>query len=121
MSKPTTVDEYIQNAPSELKGKLITLRKAIRDIVPSTTEEKISYGMPYYGYKGRLAYFSYAKNHIGLYLVPPVVADHADELKDYKTSTSTVRFPLDKELPIALIQKLIRARIKINDQANHDK
>ena len=44
-------------------------------------EEQISYGMPYYGYKGRLAYFAYAKHHIGLYAMPPIVKDHAKELR----------------------------------------
>ncbi len=116
MSKPTTVDEYIENAPKDLQSKLREMRKAILDVAPATTEEKISYSMPYYGYKGRLAYFSYAKSHIGLYIVPPVVTDHADELKEYTTSTSTVQFPFDKDLPIPLIQKLVRARVKINDQ-----
>jgi uncharacterized protein YdhG (YjbR/CyaY superfamily) len=73
--------------------------------------------MPYYGYKGRLAYFRFASKHIGLYIPPPVIANHAKELKKYGTATSTVRFPVGKPLPIALIKKLVRARVKINDGA----
>lgn len=73
--------------------------------------------MPYYGYKGRLAYFGLAKNHIGLYIPPPVVADHKDELKEYKTATATVQFPNDKPLPISLIKKLVKARVKINEES----
>ncbi len=38
------------------------------------------------------------------------------ELKDYETAEATVRFPLDKPLPIPLIKKLIRARVIINDE-----
>jgi uncharacterized protein YdhG (YjbR/CyaY superfamily) len=117
MSKPATVDEYILSAPQEIQSKLKQMRLAIREAAPEA-EEKLSYSMPYYGYKGRLVYFGYAKNHIGLYIVPPVVDDHKDELKKYVTSTSTVQFPLDEELPIALIKKLVKARIKINDAKN---
>jgi uncharacterized protein YdhG (YjbR/CyaY superfamily) len=114
MTKPTTVEEYIAAAPPEIQSKLKQMRQAIQEAAPQA-EEKLSYSMPYYGYKGRLAYFGYAKNHIGLYIVPPVVDDHKEELKKYVTSTSTVQFPLDEELPIALIKKLVKARIKIND------
>ena len=58
-----------------------------------------------------------AQNHIGLYIPPPVVAQHKDELKDYETAAATVRFSLDKKLPITLIQKLVKARMKKNDEA----
>src|SRR5258706_15487065 len=102
--KPKDVDEYIAGAPEEVQEKLRQMRQAIREAAPDA-EEKISYGMAYYGYKGRLAYFSYFKNHIGLYAVPPVVQDHIKELKKYQTATATIRFPLDEELPIALIKR----------------
>ena len=69
------VDEYITNALKDIQDKLIELRDSIRAVAPNA-EERISYGMPYYGYKGRLAYFRYSKNHIGLYIPPPVIRDH---------------------------------------------
>ncbi len=115
MNKPQTVDEYIDSAPPEIQPKLKQIRKIIQEVAPDA-EEKLSYGMPYYGYKGRLAYFAFAKKHLGLYIVPPVVDDHKEELKKYVTSTSTVQFPLDQDLPVALIKKLVKARIKINDE-----
>jgi uncharacterized protein YdhG (YjbR/CyaY superfamily) len=108
------VDAYIASAPKEVRGKLTELRAAIKSAAPKA-EEKISYGMPYYSYKGRLAYFSYAKHHIGLYAMPPIVQDHAKELKKYKTATATIRFPLNEKLPIALIKKLVRAGVRNND------
>lgn len=111
---PKDVDAYIAEAPKELQGKLKELREAIRTTVPDA-EERISYGMPYYGYKGRLAYFAAYKNHIGLYVPPPVVEENKRELKNYETSTGTVRFPNVEPLPIALIKKLIKSRMKINE------
>ena len=111
---PRDVDSYIAEAPEEAQGKLKQLRAAIKEVAP-TAVERISYGMPYYEYKGQLAYFGLAKAHIGLYVPPPVIEEHKDELGDYETAKATVRFPLDKELPVALIKKLIRARMKKNE------
>lgn len=113
--KPKTVDEYIAQAPKDVQGKLRQLRSFIKAAAPKA-EEKLSYGMPYYGYKGRLAYFAYAKKHVGLYVMPPTVEEHKDELKKYKTAKSTVRFPLDQELPSSLITKLIKVGVKRNEE-----
>ena len=71
--------------------------------------------MPYYGYKGRLVYFAYAKAHIGFYLTPPILKIYKAELKKYSTSTATIRFPLKEKFPIQLIKKLIKAMVKLND------
>lgn len=91
------------------------MRSAIRKAAPQAIE-KISYGMPYYGYKGRLAYFALMKNHIGLYIPPPILQNHKRDLKGHSTSASaTVRFPLDQKLPLALIGKLVKARAKYNE------
>ena len=115
MQKAVSVDQYILNAPLELQAKLKKLRAAIKEAAPDA-EEKISYGMPYYGYKGRLAYFANAKHHFGLYIPPPIIANHADELKKYVTSVSAVQFPINEELPIPLIKKLVKARVKYNEK-----
>jgi len=112
--KPKDVDAYIASAPKEVQGKLKELRAAIKDAAPEAVE-KISYGMPYYAYKGRLAYFRHWKEHIGLYIPPPVVAEHAGDLSIYKTAKATVQFPLDKKLPVGLIKKLIKARLRLNE------
>lgn len=109
------VDAYIDAAPREAQAQLSLLRKIIKTTAPKA-DEKISYGMPYYGYKGRLAYFRIAASHIGLYIPPPIIAEHKKELKDYGTSKATVRFSLDEKLPAKLIQKLIKARMKKNEQ-----
>ncbi len=107
------VGAYIAAAPKEARPKLIRLRKIIKAAAPGA-DERISYGMPYYGFYGRLAYFRLAKTHIGLYIPPPIIAENKGALKAYGTSVSTVRFPLENKLPAALIQKLVRARAKKN-------
>lgn len=113
-SSVTTVDEYIKNAPHERKRVLEEIRRVIKETAPEA-EEKLSYGMPYYGYKGRLVYFAYAKNHLGLYIPPPIIEQHKEDLKGYQTSKSAVQIPYGKALPVALIKKLLKARIVHNE------
>lgn len=116
MTKVKSVEEYINNAPREIKERLIKLREIVKKVAP-TAEEKISYSMPYYSLNGRLLYFAYFKNYIGLYIMPPIVEMFSKELKEYKTSKSvTIQFPNDKKLPLVLIKKMIKARVKLNKQ-----
>lgn len=113
--RPKTVEAYIQAAPREHRAILNGMRAAIRKAAPKALE-KISYGMPYYAYRGRLVYFRLSKGHLGLYIPPPILQDHRKELKGYSTSSSaTLRFSLDKKLPTALVAKLVRARARYNE------
>ncbi len=115
MQRAISVNAYIAAAPKETQAKLKELRSLIKSVAPKA-EEKISYGMPYYGYNGRFAYFAYAKKHIGLYVMPPVVANHKKDLNGYVTAKATVQFPLEKKLPVALIKKLLKAGVKQNEE-----
>ncbi len=68
------VDAYIAQAPKGIQGKLRELRAAIKSVAPQALE-KLSCGMPYYGYKGRLVYFHLSKHHVGLYIPTPVLGN----------------------------------------------
>jgi uncharacterized protein YdhG (YjbR/CyaY superfamily) len=111
---PKDVDAYIASTPKEVHNKLKELRAIIRKTAP-TAKERISYGMPFYDYNGRLAYFGLTTAHIGLYIPPPIIEKHKNELKEYETTKSTVRLPLGKKLPVGLIKKLLKARMKHNN------
>jgi uncharacterized protein YdhG (YjbR/CyaY superfamily) len=95
MAKAKSVDAYISAAPKEVRGKLREIRKIIKFAAPRA-EEKISYGVPYYSYKGRLAYFAAFKDHVSLFPMPPVVGELKRELRKYQTGKSTIQFPLDQ-------------------------
>ncbi len=107
------VDAYIASAPREARGRLKELRAAIKQVAPEAAES-ISYKMPHYSYHGRLVWFASMKGYVGLYLRPPVIAEHARQLAAYKTTKSAVQFPLDEKLPIPLIKKLVKARMQKN-------
>ena len=108
------VEEYISSAPKEVQGKLREVRAAIREAAPAALES-ISYMMPYYSHKGRLAWFGLHKEHIGLYVRPPVIAEHKKELEGYVTTKSAVHFSLDRKIPVPLVKKLVKARMKKNE------
>ena len=109
------VDAYIRAAGGAARKKLLQVRNAIREVAPGA-RETISYGMPFYDYKGRLAWFGLQSDYIGLYLRPPVIGEHSKELASYVTTKSAVHLPLGKEIPVALVKKLVRARMKLNEE-----
>ena len=113
-----SVDAYIAAAPAEVQPKLRELRAAIRAQAPKATE-KMSYGIPFYEYgakpgtfASRLIYFAAQKKHIAIY-----PAGGQKDLDMYLTEKSTLRFPLGKPLPMAKIKALVRARVKMKDEA----
>jgi uncharacterized protein YdhG (YjbR/CyaY superfamily) len=111
------VDEYLARVPEPARSTLNTIRAAIRSAVPAEATEAISYGMPAFRYKGPLLGYAAFSNHCGLYpMSPAVIVAFKDELKDFQTSKGTIRFPVDKPLPAALVKKLVKARIAENER-----
>ena len=110
MSAPRNVDEYIAAAPEAVRPMLTELRETIRAAAPEA-EERISYGMPYYYLRGRLAYFQAHARHIGLYAFNLEDA-RAVGLERHMSAKSTLQFPLDQPLPLAAIRSLIEQRVR---------
>ncbi|NSW94327.1 MAG: DUF1801 domain-containing protein [Bacteroidales bacterium] len=104
---PETIDEYISSFPPEIQSLLLKIRKAIRKAAPEA-EEKISYQMPVYKFKGVVAYFAAHSNHIGFYPGPGAIIAFKEELSDYYTSKGTIHFPYDKPLPLRLISQIVK-------------
>jgi uncharacterized protein YdhG (YjbR/CyaY superfamily) len=113
---PQTVDEYLAALPKDKRATLEKLRKTIKSAAPKATEG-ISYQMPMYKYRGMLAGFAAFKDHCSFFPGAEPIAAHKDELKAYETSKGTIRFPVDKPLPAALVKKLIKTRIDENEAA----
>lgn len=108
------VASYIAEFPPKTQKMLKQLRSIIRAAAP-LAQESISYGMPYYSYYGRLAYFAAFKNHCGFYMIPKTLKGFSDQIKKYKTSKSTLQFPIGKPIPIALVKAIVKARVKENE------
>jgi uncharacterized protein YdhG (YjbR/CyaY superfamily) len=111
---PQTVDAYLAALPEEARATLEKIRKTIKAAAPKATEG-ISYQMPMYKQHGMLVGFAAFKDHCSLFPGAKPVATYKDELKVYKTSKGTIRFPIGKPLPAALVKKLVKARIDENE------
>lgn len=109
------VDEYIALQPAEVRWTLEKLRETIKKAAPKA-EEVISYKMPAYKFHGVLVYFGAYQNHIGFYPTGRGISAFKKELSVYEGSKGTVRFPIDEPLPLTLIKKIVRFRLKENEQ-----
>ena len=112
-SAPTTIDQYVEGFPPEIQVILSKLRAAVKKAAPQATE-KISYQMPAFHFNGNLVYFAAFKNHIGFFPTSSGVAAFQKELAKYATSKGTVHFPLDKPLPLDLVKRIVKFRVKEN-------
>jgi uncharacterized protein YdhG (YjbR/CyaY superfamily) len=108
-----TIDEYIATFPDATREKLSEIRAAIRKAAPLATET-ISYRMPAFEQVGILVYFAAFSRHIGFYPTASGIAVFREEIAAYKSSKGAVRFPLDEPLPIELIERIVRFRVKEN-------
>lgn len=87
------------------------MRAAIRSAVPREATETISYRIPAFKYKGILAWFAAFSDHCSLFPTAVVVEKFKGQLKGFSTSKGTIHFPLEKPLPIALIKRIVKARV----------
>ena len=116
-NKPiTTIDEYISAQDETKQAGLQKIRATIQMIIPKATEG-ISYQMPVFKQDGNLVYFAASKNHYGFYPTakPIEVFKKQIEEKGYTYSKGAIQFPLDKPIPIKLIQDMVKFRVKDNE------
>ncbi len=113
MEKFDNVDDYIDAQHNVVKKFMIKMRQTIKKAAPKA-EETMSYGMPGYKLNGVLVYFAAFKNHYSLFALPKTNIVLKNELKPYKTSKGTIQFTFDKPMPVALITKIVKMRVKEN-------
>ena len=119
-SKPKTVDEYIGGFPDDVAAMLQQLRQAIREEAPDA-KEIISYQMPAFSLHGNLVYFAGYRNHVGFYPTSSGIATFRKELAPFETSRGTVRFPAGEPIPMELVRRIIRYRIKEDIRKHKEK
>jgi uncharacterized protein YdhG (YjbR/CyaY superfamily) len=108
-----SIDEYIALFPEEIQLKLQEIRAAIHAAAPEA-EERISYRMPAFAQKGILVYFAAWKDHIGFYPTSSGTQAFRQELSAYEYSKGTIKFPLEKPLPLDLISRIVKFRVAEN-------
>jgi uncharacterized protein YdhG (YjbR/CyaY superfamily) len=109
----TSIDEYIALFPEDIQKILQELRDSIRAAAPQA-QEKISYQMPAFAQKGVLVYFAARKDYIGFYPTSSGTEAFQQELSAYEYTKGTIKFPLDKPLPLDLITNIVKFRLAEN-------
>lgn len=110
---PQNIDEYIAGFPPDIQAILEKIRLTIKKAAPAA-QEKISYQMPTFFLNGNLVHFAAFKHHIGFYPAPRGIEQFKDELSVYKGAKGSVQFPLDQPMPLGLISKIVKFRVKEN-------
>ena len=114
---PMDIDAYLASVPEPARSTLNKVRATIRSAAPTEATEAISYGMPAFKYKGSLVAFAAFSKHCSLFpMNSSLIKTFKKELEGFETSKGTIRFPVDKPLPAALLKRLVKARVAENEQ-----
>jgi uncharacterized protein YdhG (YjbR/CyaY superfamily) len=107
------IDEYLERQSVEDRRLLRQMRATIHEAAPEATE-KISYGIPTFYLNGNLVHFAAFAKHIGFYPTSSGIAAFKEQLIPFKSSKGAVQFPKDKPLPLTLVAKMVKFRVKEN-------
>jgi uncharacterized protein YdhG (YjbR/CyaY superfamily) len=114
-AKPANINEYIAGYPPPVQAILQEMRETIQAAAPDAGEA-ISYGIPTFKLNGNLVHFAAFQNHIGFYATPTGHEAFEKELSVYKQGKGSVQFPLGEPLPLPLIRKIVKFRVKQNTE-----
>jgi len=111
IGSPKNIDEYIAGFPCDVQKILKQIRTTIKKSAPDA-EEAIKYGIPTFVLNENLVHFAAFKNHIGFYPTPSSIEAFKDELSQYESAKGSVQFPIDEQMPLSLIGKIVKFRVK---------
>src|SRR5687768_6216380 len=112
-SQPTSIDTYISRFPDDVQALLKKMRATIRKAAPKA-QEKIAYGVPTFVLGGNLVHFAAFAKHIGFYPGAAGIDAFKKDIAKYKWAKGSVQFPLDEALPLALVTRIVKFRVKQN-------
>ena len=112
MPTPTTVEDYLAALPPDRRTAVQVLRETIQAAAPDATE-LISYQMPAFKTHGQfLVSYAAFKNHYSLFPASGAVVDALGaELTPFLAGKGTIRFPANAPIPVALVAKVVKARV----------
>lgn len=109
------VDTYIAGFPASTQKLLQQVRDTIIKAAPGA-EELISYAMPAYKKDGMLVFFAGYEKHIGFYPTPSGIVNFKKDLTGYTFSKGAIQFPVDKPMPLKLVNSIVKFRVAENKE-----
>lgn len=112
MKQDPQIDAYLAQFNGEPLSRLNNLRRLTKELVPEAVES-YSYGLIGFKYRGKpLVYYGAFAHHIGFYATPNGHEAFADEFSRYKQGKGSVQFPLDQDLPLDLVKRVVKYRVE---------
>lgn len=108
-----SIDQYIKVYPPKVQARMRKLRATIHKAAPTTTEA-ISYDMPTFKLNGNLVHFAAYAKHIGFYPNPSAIRAFKKDVFKFKWSKGAVQFSHELPLPLELVTKMVKFRVKEN-------
>ncbi|RIK31787.1 MAG: hypothetical protein DCC56_06290 [Anaerolineae bacterium] len=109
-----SIDEYIAACPEQSQAYVQKIRETIRSAAPKA-KERISYQLACFELNGKnLVHFAGWKSHVSMYPIPSGTKEFTKEIAQYADGKGTIKFPLDKPLPLRLIRQVTKLRMKEN-------
>ena len=107
----SVIDQHLKKFSGAQLETLQQLRETILSIVPNA-KETISYGMPAFEIDGKvIAGFEGFKKHCSYFPHSGSVLEELDGFPEWcDVSKGTLKFPIGRKLPKALVRKMISAR-----------
>jgi uncharacterized protein YdhG (YjbR/CyaY superfamily) len=110
---PETIDAYIAGFPGPIRELLEAMRATIRKAAPNAGE-RISYRIPTFTLEGNLVHYAAFKNHIGFFPGAAGIKAFKKQLAAYKGAKGSVQFPFDQPLPLGIVTRIAKFRVKEN-------
>lgn len=113
MKKHSDIHAYISSFPKDVQVLLKQMYRTIKKAAPKATEA-MAYGIPTFKLGKNLVHFGGFKDHVSFFPTASGTQNFKKELEKFKTTKGTIKFPLDQKLPLALITKITKFRVKEN-------
>lgn len=110
-ASPKSIDEFIAGYPRDVQVILQQIRTTITKAAPDA-EEAIKYQIPTFVLNGNLVHFAAFKNHVGFYPTSSGIEEFKEALSPYEGGRGSVRFPINKPMPLSLIDEIVKFRVR---------
>jgi uncharacterized protein YdhG (YjbR/CyaY superfamily) len=112
MTKPATVDQYLETLSGPARDVMADLRATVRSAAPEAVET-IAYDMPALRLNGHflVSYAAY-RRHYSLFPASQVVEDALGaEIAPFLAGKGTIQFPVGRPVPLDLVRRVVVARV----------